>query len=128
MPSFDFNNQLVPQGILDIDKIGNCCICGYSEKTGFSYYLLTKSALGVLEIITYGPVVDDIDELPDNYSCSYQKTTFNEPKLKSFINKWLNDRSKEITDASEINKNIFLDNIKDISIIVSEDKQHDRNN
>ena len=122
MASFAFNNQLTPQSEIDIEKIGNCCLCGYSEKTGFSYYLLTQSDLGSIEIMSYGPVVEDTDEIPDNYTYSYQKMAFEAKKVGGFINKWLNDKSRQITDAVEVEKVHFLDNIKDVSKLVRSDQ------
>lgn len=122
MASFAFNNQLTPQSEIDIEKIGNCCLCGYSEKTGFSYYLLTQSDLGSIEIMSYGPVVEDIDEIPDNYTYSYQKMAFEAKKVGGLINKWLNDKSRQITDAVEVEKAHFLDNIKDVSKLVRSDQ------
>jgi hypothetical protein len=122
MASFAFNNQLTPQSEIDIEKIGNCCLCGYSEKTGFSYYLLTQSDLGSVEIFTYGPIVEDIDEIPDNYNCAYQKTAFEGKKIATFINKWLNDRSKQITDATEVDKEQFIANLKDMRVLIKGDQ------
>lgn len=114
----EFNNQYVPQNILEIESVGNVCIEAINENDGLFYYLLIKTSLGTTSIFEYGPVIPDIDKLYDNYLVSFNRMQYNEKKLNMFIIKWLNDRMKKITAANIIEEKVFLDNYKDIAYTI----------
>lgn len=114
----EFNNQYVPQNILEIESVGNVCIEAINENDGLFYYLLIKTSLGTTSIFEYGPVIPDIDKLYDNYLVSFNRMQYNEKKLNMFIIKWLNDRMKKITTANIIEEKVFLDNYKDIAYTI----------
>lgn len=114
----EFNNQYVPQNILEIESVGNVCIEAINENDGLFYYLLIKTSLGTTSIFEYGPVIPDINKLYDNYLVSFNRMQYNEKKLNMFIIKWLNDRMKKITTANIIEEKVFLDNYKDIAYTI----------
>ena len=116
---FEFDNQFVPQNVISIDRIDNFCLEAINETNLFYYYLMIKTEMGMSEIFTYGPIVPDIPEPLDFYSYSYQKIKYNDKKICSFIDKWLNDRMKGITTASIINVRTFLENTIDLNVQVS---------
>lgn len=111
--NFKFNNQLTPQNTIDIENVGNCCIQGIDEDSMFYYYLKIVTQMGNTEIFSYGPIIPDIDELPDIYSFTYQKMKYNDKRMIVFINKWLNDKFKHITTAEEIGESLFEKDIVD---------------
>ena len=114
MLKIDFNNQYVPQNFIDIESIGNVCIEAINEEDGLFYYLLIKTSLGVTSIFEYGPIIPETTKLFDNYSVNFIRQPFNENKLKLFFKKWINDKSKKITSACNIEEQSFVDNYKDI--------------
>lgn len=114
MPEFEFANEWKPTNSIDIDNIGNFCLEAIDEEDGFYYYLMVKTTLGTSTIISYGPVVPDVELLPDNYNINFQRLQFNDKKMNIWISKWLNDRMKKITGAYIIEEKIFKDNFKDI--------------
>lgn len=114
MLTIEFDNQYVSQNFIEIDSVGNVCIEAINENDGLYYYLLIKTSMGTTSIFEYGPVVPDIDKLFDTYNVSFTREQYNEKKLRIFISKWLNDRTKKITAAYVIDENKFLDNYKDI--------------
>lgn len=118
MPKIEFNNQYVPQNFLDLDSVGNVCIEAMDEGSGFCYYLLIKTSLGTASIFQYGPVVPDMDNLPDEYQTSYSRQNYNDRKLLIFIDRWLNDRNKKITTARCVDEQVFLDNYRDITYTI----------
>lgn len=118
MPTIEFNSQYVPQNFLDIDSVGNVCIEAVDEEDGFYYYLLIKTSLGTSSIFQYGPVIPDLDQLPDNYSALYSRQNFNDRKILALIKQWLNDRYKRISSAKIVDEQIFLDNFRDITQVV----------
>lgn len=111
---FDFANELKATNFIDIDNIGNFALEAINEDDGFYYYLLTKTTLGTSTIIHYGPVIPDINRLPDNYSINFERVKFNDKKIVMWINKWLNDKFRHITSAYIIDENQFKDNYKDV--------------
>lgn len=118
MPTIEFNSQYVPQNFLDIDSVGNVCIEAVDEEDGFYYYLLIKTSLGTSSIFQYGPIIPDLDQLPDNYSTLYSRQNFNDRKILAFIKQWLNDRYKRISSAKIVDERVFLDNFRDITQVV----------
>lgn len=120
MFKIEFNNQYVPQNILDIESVGNACIEAINEDDGLFYYLLIKTSLGTTSIFEYGPVIPGIDKLYDIYNISFTRMQYNEKKLRLFLIKWLNDKVKKITKASIIDEQVFLDNYKDIVYTINE--------
>lgn len=114
MLTIEFNNQYAPQNSIDLDSAGNVCIEAINEEDGLYYYLLIKTLLGITDIFEYGPVIPDIDKLFDNYKVAFTRQPYNETKLKYFLNKWLNDKSKKITAAYQVNEELFKENYKNI--------------
>lgn len=87
MPKITFNNQLVPQGLLDVESLGNVCIEATNEGAGLFYYLLIKTSLGVTSIFEYGPIEPDFDRLWENYTVSYSRFSSNDKKLTLYVSK-----------------------------------------
>lgn len=114
MITIEFNKQLMPQNLIDVEDIGNVCLEAVNEDDGFFYYLLIKTYAGVSTTISYGPVVPDVALLPDEYSLEFKRMNFKDTSIIKFISFWLNDRSKNITSAQVIDETAFIENIKDM--------------
>ena len=111
---FDFANELKATNFIDIDNIGNFALEAVNEDDGFYYYLLVKTSLGTATIAYYGPIIPDLDKLPDHYSVNFERLLFNDKKMFMWINKWLNDKVKHITAAYIIDEDQFKANYKDV--------------
>ena len=98
---FEFNNQLVPQNLIDIDQIGEFGIEA-SNDDGYYYYMVIKTLLGTSVIATCGPVFPDSELLPSGFSCTLTKMPYKEDKLAKTINLFLNDKYKKLTRAEVI--------------------------
>lgn len=112
MSSFDFDKVWSANNFVDIEDIGNFYLEGINEKDGLYYYLMMKTELGTTSIMSYGPIVPDVQLIPDGYTCSLNKIQFNEKKIKLWISKWLNDRQKKITGANLLDENDFYSNFR----------------
>lgn len=118
MPVIEFANEFVPQNSIDISDIGNFALEGINEKDGFYYYLLVKTSLGTSSIFSFGPVIPDVELLPENYTFSYQRTSCKDVKIKMLVSKWLNDYKRKITTANIITEDEFKNNIKDFKLYI----------
>lgn len=100
MPTFEFNQQLMPQSVIDINEVGQFAIEGVNEE-GLFWYLIVRTSLGTTTLAQCGPVVPDVDFLPDGYCCSLTRMPYKEAKLEKTINSWLND-GKKLTEAHSV--------------------------
>ena len=100
---FDYMARVVVDDSIDIDDIGNCCVQANNDR-GQTFYLLIKTKLGWTEIVEYGPIEIDKVELPYKVYYSYVKQEYNERKIASRIDKFLNDSSAGITQAMLIDE------------------------
>lgn len=101
MPTFEFNQQLLPQSLVDIQELGQFALEGINEE-GYFYYLVVRTSLGTVTLADCGPVVPDITLLPSGYQTSLERMPYKEDKVSRAINMWLNDRSKKLTEAKVI--------------------------
>ena len=95
---FEFNHQLLPQSILDVDEVGEFAVEAHND-LGYYWYLVIRTILGTSIISTCGPVFPDIALLPSGFSMTLEKIPFKEEKLARTINFFLNDRKKGLTEA-----------------------------
>lgn len=110
---FEFNQQLMPQNLLSVEQLGQCAIEGTNDD-GYYYYLIIRTTLGICTIAECGPVVPDVVMLPDSFTTKLSRLKCDEKKLTSFINRWLNDRSKLLTDAKCISVEDALSQFRDL--------------
>ena len=87
---FEYLQQITAQESIDIDDIGNTAIQCWSNY-GETKVLIIKTMDGITEIIEFGPVNTDINELPDKVIYNYQRFEFNQGKIIKIINKFIND-------------------------------------
>lgn len=95
---FEFNHQLLPQSILEVDEVGEFAIEANND-LGYYWYLVIRTILGTSIISTCGPVFPDIALLPSGFCMTLEKIPFKEEKLAKTINLFLNDRKKGLTEA-----------------------------
>lgn len=114
MATFDFANAWTPTNSIEIPEIGNFFLEGVDEENGLYYYLMVKTTLGTTSIMSYGPIVPDVALLPTTYQARFERIAFTEKKIKLWINKWLNDKEKNITAAYIIDQDKFVYNFRDL--------------
>lgn len=111
--NIEYFKQLQAMDSIEIEDIGNCSIEACNDSGAF-WYLIIKTNYGMSEILEYGPIVPDINELPNSVICDYSKIEFMEGKLKKIIDMFLNNGKRQITQAREISKEEALNNCKSL--------------
>lgn len=119
--NFKYLATVTKQEDIELENIGNCCIDAYNS-LGFEWILIIKTTLGSTEIIEYGPLVLDLEKyLPANVIYNYSRIDFSESKIIKRIDKFLNDGSRDITQALEIDLQDAKTKIKNIVEYLQED-------
>lgn len=95
---FEFNQQLMPQSLVEVEEIGQFGLEAWND-AGYYYYLVIRTILGTSVVSTCGPVVPDIDILPSGFKMTLDKMPYKEEKLIKTISFFLNDKSKALTHA-----------------------------
>lgn len=113
MATFEFNQQLTPQSLIDIDEIGEFAIEATNDE-GLFWYLIVRTSLGTTTVASCGPVVPDVPLLPSGYSSSLFRMEYKEPKIEKTITMWLNDRNKLLTSARLIDIDEAIDQFVDL--------------
>ena len=119
----EFNNQLMPQSVVEIDELGDFGLEAINAE-GYYYYVAVRCFQGMAVIATCGPIIPDVDLLPSGFSMSLSKTPFREDKMTKFLNLFLNDKHRLLTEARLISFEEALSQfreLKDYLINLSED-------
>ena len=111
---FEYQQVTKCEAQIDIDDIGNCCLISRNVLGEESYlYILTQ--IGLTQVITYGPIVPDFDQLPANVSYKYQRFDYNDRKVEGIIEKFVSTAEYvECVNIEDIRQNIkpMLDNLE----------------
>ena len=91
----DYDAKKVFNQSVQIDDPGNVALsCETTD--GNYYFILTKAVMGKLNILSFGPVMPDLPELLDSYTCLFRQMPYNQKKVESELTKFINDPKKEI--------------------------------
>lgn len=99
--TFEYLQRIVVDAQLEVEDIGQCVILGRND-LGEEYYLITRTEMGFTEQILFGPVCPEVSILPFNVSMYYNRFEFNQRKIESSIDKFLNDTKKAISQADVV--------------------------
>lgn len=58
---FEFKAEKVFTNSLDVDDIGNMCVRA-TDSDQCDYYIMTQTVMGKTTMLTFGPIMPDIDE------------------------------------------------------------------
>jgi len=85
-----FEYQMVKTSLaqIEIDDIGNCCLL-QRNSLGEESYLYIITEVGSTQVVQYGPIVPDMESLPQNVSYSYQRFDFNERRITKIIQQFV---------------------------------------
>lgn len=113
--TFEFNQQLVPQSLINVESVGEFAIEAFNDE-GYFYYLIIKTLLGTCTIASCGPIIPDVNLLTSGLKICLDKCQYKEDKLAKTINFWLNDKSKKLTNARIIDIDEALDQFPDVAL------------
>lgn len=111
--SFEYFYTQTAMDILEVEDTGNCVIEA-SNDTGMFWYLCIQTNLGWTKITEYGPATPDFFELPKSVSLLFNRIEYDERKIITAINMFLNNSKRNITQAREVTLDDMLDNTKNI--------------
>jgi len=103
--TFDYFYVQEAMDSITIEDIGNCVIEA-SGDSGFFYYLIIKTAMGITRILEYGPYKDG--GFPTYVDENFIQMDYNEKKITQRIDKFL--KHPDITQVRQLNS---IDEIKD---------------
>ena len=113
MKTIKFNYQSEAQNNLNIESISNCCIRA-SNALEYYYYLIIKTLAGKTYFAECGPILKDEKKLPNGFISRLNIFEYSDKKVSALINNFLNDKSKQIEDASIIEIDEALANFKSL--------------
>lgn len=85
---FDYMQVITVGAQIEVPDIGDCCILGRDD-LGQEYYLVTKTKLGMTDIIEYGPALPDFEVLPKSVKYTFDRIDYSEFKIEKRIEKFL---------------------------------------
>lgn len=97
--NFEFDKELQAQNAIEIDNIGEFGLEASNEE-GFYYYLAVNTIMGQTVIASCGPIIPDIEMLPNGFNCSLTKLPYKEDRINKLISLWLNDKQRKIKDVN----------------------------
>lgn len=100
---FEYLSRIVVENDIEIEDIAECAIMANNDLDE-RWYLIVSTELGVTDIFEMGPVIDNMEMLPDFYSCTYKRIGYSEYKISKAIDSFLNNPSRGITQAIEVSK------------------------
>ena len=101
--NFKYLTEIVVQNDIQIEDIGECAILANNDLDE-KWVLIISSELGLVDVFETGPIWDDMSVLPRYFFVSYKRIDYSESKISKIIDKFLNEPSRGITQAVEIDK------------------------
>lgn len=93
---------------LQLDDPGNCAIHGEGTfkdgKVTFEgdFYMIIKTIMGKTTFIKWGPLIPDLETLPNTFKLEIKTSPYKEPTIEKEIKNFINDGFKNIQKAEEI--------------------------
>ena len=112
--TFEYMMRTVVDASIEIDDPGNCALRANND-SGEEFYLIVKTELGWTEMLTFGPIIPDISQLPRSSSCNYSRIEYSEYKINSAIQKFLNNPYSKITQVMVVDKEEAKSCIKNLA-------------
>ena len=108
------------QAELIIEDVGNFAIKAFGD-LGYEFIIIVETRLGNTRLFTFGPVIPDIDLLPQSCECSIKKFSFSNGKIIKEVRSILNNPYNKITQAFEVTKEEALVDCRNLVQVMNED-------
>lgn len=87
--NFQYNSQTTLVSSIEITDICNCALEAI-DQLGNYHYLIIITNEGETTVITFGPVIPDLPDLPNGYTSSYNYYKgYTDSKIQQLIRKWV---------------------------------------
>ena len=110
---FDYLRTIQSNAVINIEDIGNCALKAFND-VGMEYILIIETSLGNTRVFTFGPVIPDMETLPQSVSMSMTHMDYSQPKIAKTIRTFLNDVYHNITQVLEVDKEEALEECRDL--------------
>ena len=111
--NFDYLYELKANGQISIENIGEVCLT-INDILGAEYILIIHTEYGQCKVLEYGPIFISNGEPLGNLYSSLLTFQYNQGKLITIINKFLNKPKAKITQATEISLEEAKEKIKNM--------------
>lgn len=99
---FEYAGHKTFMGAIDVVDIGNMCIRCSQDNGEAEWYLITKTVMGKVSVITFGPVLPEVPTLLDGFSVNYQNIDYKEKLICKAVSAYINDPKKNISEVEEL--------------------------
>ena len=82
-----FNRQSVFVDSLCVEDIGNCALEAL-DNLGQYHYIIVKTVHGQSHVLSFGPVIPDLETLPKSFTVEYYFSSYNDKKLAKALQVW----------------------------------------
>lgn len=110
---FDYLYTTSAVGQLEINDLGNCAVIANDDRN-VCYYLVIKTELGSSIVMEAGPFIPDEKVLVKSVNINFKRLDYNESKLSTIVDKFLNNPYRNITQAREVDENEIYPHCIDI--------------
>lgn len=117
MPTIEFDQEPTYQNFIEISDLGQCAIEATTNDM-MNLYMIINTSMGQTTIATCGPIIQDVDMLPNGFTTSLTRMDYNEAKISKAISLFLNNKKIKIIQAMEVEKEVALDNFKDLGAYI----------
>ena len=108
------------QAELIIEDIGNFAIKAFNDR-GCEFIIILETKLGNTRLFTFGPIIPDLELLPQACGCNIRKFAFNAKRIMKELGSILNSPYNRITQAFEVTKEEALGDCRNLVQIMNED-------
>ena len=91
-------------GAIDVVDIGNTCLKCTCDSTGAEWFIVTKTRMGKVSILAFGPTLQDPTIMPDGFSATFSVIDYKEGLIKKNISSFINDPKKDIGSVENISR------------------------
>jgi hypothetical protein len=105
---FEYSATRTFTEVLELNDPGNCAIHGEGSfrdgKITFEgdYYMIIKTIMGKTTFIKWGPLIPDLETLPNTFKLEIKTSPYKEATVAREIQSFINDGFKDIQKAEEI--------------------------
>ena len=100
---FDYMRMVSALDTIEIDDIGNTCINTLNDY-GEEWYLIINTHEGWTEIVEFGPLVVDSNNLKTYFTYDKYSYEYSDKKIGKVIDKFINNNKRDITQVFEVTK------------------------
>ena len=111
--TFDYFVERTYVAQLEIEDVGNVALVANNDEQMY-FYLIIRTTMGSSQIFECGPIVPDVELLPDYTKTEFTRIDFDVKKIDKYIRNFLNNPKNKITNAEIISVEEALNECRDI--------------